>query len=74
MVTASTADLAANATQITINGVGFDATAANNTVAFNDGAAGTVITATATSLTVNLSSRPATAGSLTAVGEHRQDQ
>ena len=67
MVTASTAPLAASATQITIHGLDFDATAADDTVAFNDGAAGTVITATATALTVNLSSRPATAGSLTAV-------
>ncbi len=67
VVTASTASLAASATQITINGLDFDATAADNTVAFNDGAAGTVITATATALTVNLTSRPTTAGSLTAV-------
>jgi trimeric autotransporter adhesin len=48
---ASTANLAANAAQITINGFGFDPTAANNKVTFNDGAAGTVTTATSTSLT-----------------------
>ena len=45
VVTASTASLPANASQITINGSGFDPTAANNKVTFNDGAAGTVTTA-----------------------------
>ena len=55
-VFASTANLAANASQITIHGLDFDPTAANNTVAFNDGAVGTITAATATSLTV--SSRP----------------
>ncbi len=59
--------MAANATTITINGFGFDPTAANNTVTFNDGAVGTVTTATATSLTVTFSTKPTTAGSLTAV-------
>ena len=41
VVTSSTASLAANATTLTINGFGFDTTAANNTVVFNDGAVGT---------------------------------
>ncbi len=50
--------LAANATTITINGFGFDPTAGNNTVTFNDGAVGTVTTATATSLTVTFSTKP----------------
>ncbi len=59
--------LAANATTVTIIGLGFDSTAANDTVAFNDGAVGTVASATATSLTVNLTTSPAAAGSLTAV-------
>jgi hypothetical protein len=67
VVTASTADLAANAAQITIHGLDFDPTAANNTVAFNDGAVGTVTTASSTSLTVTISTEPKTAGSLTAV-------
>ncbi len=67
VVTSSTANLAANASQITINGFGFNPTAANNTVAFNDGAVGTVTAATATSLTVTFSTKPKTAGSLTAV-------
>ena len=67
-VTASTANLAANATTITIAGTGFDAvTPGNNTVTFNDGATGTVTAATATSLTVSFAAKPAQAGSLTAV-------
>ena len=55
------------ATQRTINGFGFDPRAANNTVSFNDGAVGVVATATATSLSVNLSTYPTGGGSLTAV-------
>ena len=38
----STASLAANAATVTINGFGFDTTASNNTVTFNDGAVGAV--------------------------------
>ncbi len=45
-------------TTITINGFGFDPTAANNTVMFNDGAVGTVATASPTSLTVTFSTKP----------------
>jgi hypothetical protein len=67
VVTTSTANLAASATQITINGFGFDPTAANNTVVFNDGAVGTITAATATSLTVTFSTKPKNAGSLTVV-------
>jgi Concanavalin A-like lectin/glucanases superfamily/IPT/TIG domain len=66
-VTASTAKLAIDATQITINGFGFDPTAANNKVTFNDGAVGKVTTATATSLTVTFSTRPTATGNLTAI-------
>jgi hypothetical protein len=57
----------ASSTSLTIIGLGFDTTAGNNTVTFNDGAVGTVSAATATTLTVNLSTKPASAGSLTAV-------
>jgi hypothetical protein len=64
-VTASTANLAANATTLTINGSGFSSTPANNTIAFNNGAMGTVSASSATSLTVNLSTGPTTAGPLT---------
>ncbi len=67
MVTSNTADLAANATTIIIDGFGFDPTAGNNTVVFNDGVVGTVTSASATSLTVTLSTKPTTAGNLTAV-------
>jgi len=67
VVTSSTATLAASATTITIHGFGFDPTAANNRVTFNDGAVGTVTAATATTLTVTFSTRPTAAGSLTAV-------
>jgi hypothetical protein len=66
-VTASTANLAANATSIVINGTGFDTQIGNNTVVFNDGAVGTVTAATSTSLTVTFITKPASAGSLTAV-------
>ncbi len=66
VVTSSTTSLAATATTVTISGSGFDSTPANNTVVFNDGAAGAVIGASATSLTVTFTTNPATAGSLTA--------
>jgi hypothetical protein len=66
VVTMSTSNLATSATTVTINGFGFDPTAANNTVVFNDGAAGTVTSATKTSLTVTFHTKPASAGSLTA--------
>ena len=64
---ASTASLPITSTAITITGAGFDTTAANNTVVFNDGAVGTVTSATATSLTVSFGTKPTAAGSLTAV-------
>lgn len=66
VVTSSIANLPANATTLTINGFGFNATAGMNTVAFSGGATGTVAVATATSLTVN-SLAGLTPGSLTAV-------
>src|SRR5262249_42719049 len=67
VVTASTANLARNATQITINGAGFDPTATNNTVTFSNGAVGTVAMASTTSLTVTFSKNPTPGGPLTAV-------
>lgn len=66
VVTLSTTSQAVTATTITIAGSGFDTTASRNTVVFNNGAVGTVTTATSTSLTVNLSTRPVSAGSLNA--------
>jgi hypothetical protein len=67
VITASTANKGANGTTIVINGFGFDPVVAHNTVVFNDGAVGTVIAATANTLTVSFSTRPTTAGVLTAV-------
>jgi hypothetical protein len=67
VVTSSTANLAANGTSLVINGFGFDTTIANNTVSLNNGAVGDVTAASATSITVTFSTKPATAGSLTAM-------
>jgi hypothetical protein len=66
-VTASSSNLALNVTTLIIAGTGFDTTAANNTVTFNNGAAGTVTAATSTQLTVTFTSPPSSTGSLTAV-------
>ena len=67
VVTSSTDHLAVNAGTITIDGFGFDTSSngANNTLAFSDGAAGTVTAATATTLTVSLGTAPTTAGPIT---------
>lgn len=66
-VTVSTANLLINAPTITIAGTNFNATTpGDNTVAFNNGAVGTVTAATATQLTVTFSTQPAAVGSLTA--------
>ncbi len=51
-VTASTASLADNATSMTIYGTGFDTNPGNDFVTFDNGVAGTVTSATTTSLTV----------------------
>ena len=60
VITSSAADVAVNAGTITINGFGFDASSngANNTLVFSDQPAGTVTAATATALTVSLSTAP----------------
>ena len=65
-VTSSTADLAVNATTLTITGTGFDP-AGTNTVVFNNGAVGTASASSTTSLTVTLTTAPTSLGSLTAV-------
>src|SRR5205823_3955749 len=67
VVTSSTSNVAANATTLTINGFGFDPTASNDTVVFNDGAVGLVTAASATSLTVTFSTNPVTDGTLTTI-------
>jgi hypothetical protein len=66
-VTISTKNLAIDATTITINGTGFDTTPANNAITFNNGAIGTVNSATSTLLTITFSTQPTSTGSLTAV-------
>src|SRR5207248_861055 len=67
VVTGSVSPIAANGTTVVINGFGFDTDVLNTTVAFNNGAAGDVTAATANSLTVTFSTKPDTAGSLTAI-------
>ena len=67
VVTPNTASIPANAVSLVIKGANFDAVAANDAVTFNDGAAGTVSSASATSLTVLFTTNPITAGSLTAI-------
>ena len=64
-VTANTANLAQNASTITITGTGFSTIAAQNLVSFSSGA-GVVTASTSTQLTVHFSTAPAL-GSLTAV-------
>jgi hypothetical protein len=54
----SIANLAANATTLTINGFGFDPTPANNAVTFNGNTVGTVTAATASTLTITFSKPP----------------
>jgi len=65
-ITTSTASLAINAPTIVINGTGYSNTAANNTVTFNNGAVGTVTTATSTQLTVTFTTLPSALGTLSA--------
>ena len=65
-ITSSTASLAINAPTIVINGTGFSNTAASNVVTFNNGAVGTVTTATSTALTVTFSILPLALGTLSA--------
>jgi hypothetical protein len=59
VVTSSTASVPDSAPTLTINGFGFDPTAAHNVVSFSGGVTGTVTSATPTQLTVgNLSGLP----------------
>jgi hypothetical protein len=66
-VTRDTTRMARNKPTLVINGTGFDTTAANNIVRFNQRAEGTVTAATATQLTVSLATPPISSGSLTAI-------
>jgi hypothetical protein len=62
----STANVYANVTTLTINGAGFDPTAANNTVTLSSGT-GTVSAATPTQLTLTFTSAAPSVGPLTAI-------
>lgn len=63
----NSADLAADANSFTIQGTNFDPIAANNTVTLSNGATGVVTDATAMSLTITLTTKPTSSGSLTVV-------
>ena len=65
-VTLNAANLASNATTLTIAGTGFNTIAANNTVTLSSGT-GTVTNATSTQLTITFTSLPSASGSLTAI-------
>ncbi len=65
-VQSSTVNLANTLQKLTITGSHFDPTAANNTVVFNEGMAGTVTAATATTLTVQVTTAPTRLGILRA--------
>ena len=67
VITSSTAALLANSNSVIIAGLGFDTTLVNDSITFDNGAVGSITAATATSLTVNLTTRPETAGSFSAV-------
>ena len=66
-ITVNTANIPDTATSITIIGTGFDPNPANDIVAFNLGVTGTVVSATATTLVVNITSPPDSLGQLNAV-------
>src|SRR5207302_6812 len=55
VATSSTSLLSSNATSVAPSGSGFDSNPANDRVTFDHGVAGTVVSATSTSLTVRLS-------------------
>ena len=66
-VSFSDADLAIDATTLTIAGTGFSTTPANNTVTLNMSAVGAVTAATSTALTVTFTTSPTGTGALTAI-------
>ncbi|MFZ9792347.1 MAG: beta strand repeat-containing protein, partial [Gemmataceae bacterium] len=66
-VTLNNRILAPNSNTISIIGTGFSTTANKNTVTFSNGAVGTVTAATATELTVTLTTQPTSTGALTAI-------
>ena len=66
-VTAISTGIADSSTTITITGTNFLTTTSSDTVSFNLGFAGTVASATTSTLTVNVTSPPTALGTLTAV-------
>ena len=66
-VTLNNRILAPNSNTISIKGTGFSTTANKNTVTFSNGAVGTITAATATELTVTLTTQPTSTGALTAI-------
>lgn len=66
-VNLNTSNLTITTPTLTITGTGFDTTPANNIVSFNNGAIGTVTSATSTQLTIDFSTLPTSTGSLTAI-------
>lgn len=67
VVNMKTTTLANNASTVVIAGIGFSTTKAADSVAFSDGAVGTVTAASASSLTVTFTTKPLNVGTLTAV-------
>ena len=67
VVDANTANINPDVAAIVITGSGFDPIVSNNTVTFNNSAVGTVVSASPTQLTVQFSTAPDDAGSLTAI-------
>ena len=68
-ITKSTVALADNAATLIIHGAGFDPTNRTNTVRLSGNATGTILTASASELTVNLTKLPNRRGPLSAVVE-----
>jgi len=67
VITSCTANASASSQTVIINGFGFSILPKDHTVTFNNGAVGTVTTASKTSITVSFKTKPVSAGSLTAV-------
>ncbi len=66
-VTPNTSNLSPDAPAIIINGTEFDPIVANNTLTFDNGAIGTVTSATTTQLVVEFTDPPDEAGALSAI-------
>lgn len=65
-LTVNSTTIADSSTTLTINGLGFSSTAADNSVSFNLGVTGTITSATSTQLTVSILTPPTALGALDA--------